>query len=77
MTTSFVGDQQWREDVTRAAAVLSSCPALHQRLRVVYATGVVAGGVHKVYRALRRALPRTRVEVVTGPSVPGWLRVAA
>jgi hypothetical protein len=69
--------KHWQEQLPEVAAVLSSCPAIQQRLRVMYATHVVAGGVRKVYRALRRALPRTRVEVVTGPSVPEWLREAA
>jgi hypothetical protein len=70
-------DRPWQEQLTEAAADLSSCPGLQQRLRVMYATGVVPAGVRKVYRALRRALPRTRVEVVTGDSVPEWLREAA
>jgi hypothetical protein len=78
LTLSF--NRSWQQQVTEVAAVLSSCPGLQQRLRVVYATYVMADGVRKVYRALRRALPRTRVEVltaVTGPSVPEWLREAS
>jgi hypothetical protein len=67
----------WQQLLPEVASVLASSPAAQQRLRVVYAVSVVSGGVRKVYRALRRALPRTRVEVVTGPVVPGWLREAA
>jgi hypothetical protein len=70
-------DRPWEEHLAGAAADLSSSPGLQQRLRVVYAVNVVSGGVRKVYRSLRRALPRTRVEVVTGRAVPGWLREAA
>jgi hypothetical protein len=84
LTISFGSDiiasadsRPWQEQLAAAAADLSKALGLQQRLRVVYAVSVVSGGVRKVYRALRRALPRTRVEVCVGDSVPGWLREAA
>jgi hypothetical protein len=77
LTASFDRYRPWQEQGTGAAAVLERSTGLQQRLRVVYAVNVAPAGVRKVYRALRRALPRTRVEVVTGPAVPGWLREAA
>jgi hypothetical protein len=73
-TASF--DRHWQQQLPEIVAVLSS-PAAQQRLRAVYAVGVVPAGVRKVYRALRRALPRTRVEVCVGHTVPAWLREAA
>jgi hypothetical protein len=81
LSTSFA--YNWQQYMPRITAMLKRSPALQQRLRVMYATVVryvkieEEDGVRKVYRALRRALPRTRVEVCVGGSVPGWLREAA